>query len=182
MRNENNKKITGNTAETAASAATPIIRPRKMYENVDDADCKTLAIISGTRKIRNVRHMGRLSSNTSTPGRRACAVWDMACKVQGDQDGILCQMRLDRFMKVARLAKRRTEAHEALEHGRITKDGKTLKPAYHVKPGDVLRIHYATRYVTVRVREVPLRMTPGVRPTELYEILETEPDDPVEWT
>ena len=90
-------------------------------------------------------------------------------------------MRLDKFMKVARLSKRRTEAHEALEHGRITKDGKALKPAYQVKPGDVLQIHYATRYVTVRVREVPLRMTPGVKPAELYEIVDTRKDDPAEW-
>jgi ribosomal 50S subunit-recycling heat shock protein len=91
-------------------------------------------------------------------------------------------MRLDKFMKVARLSKRRSEAHEALEHGRITKDGKALKPAYDVKPGDVLVIHYATRFVTVRVREVPLRMTPGVKPAQLYEIVDTRRDDPAEWT
>lgn len=90
-------------------------------------------------------------------------------------------MRLDKFMKVARLSKRRTEAHEALEHGRITKGGKTVKPGYQVKPGDVLEIHYSTRFVTVRVREVPLRMTPSVRPADLYEILETRRDDPAEW-
>jgi ribosomal 50S subunit-recycling heat shock protein len=90
-------------------------------------------------------------------------------------------MRLDKFMKVARLSKRRTEAHEALEHGRITKGGMPVKPAYQVKPGDVLEIHYSTRYVTVRIREVPLRMTPSVRPADLYEILETRRDDPAEW-
>lgn len=90
-------------------------------------------------------------------------------------------MRLDKFMKVARLSKRRSEAHEALEHGRIAKDGKPLKPAYNVKPGDVLEIHYATRYVTVRVREVPLRMTPGVKSADLYEIIDTKKDDPAEW-
>jgi ribosomal 50S subunit-recycling heat shock protein len=90
-------------------------------------------------------------------------------------------MRLDKFMKVARLSKRRTEAHEALEHGRITKGGKVVKPGYQVKPGDVLEIHYSTRFVTVRVREVPLRMTPSVRPADLYEVLETRKDDPAEW-
>jgi ribosomal 50S subunit-recycling heat shock protein len=90
-------------------------------------------------------------------------------------------MRLDKFMKVSRLSKRRTEAHEALEHGRITKDGKALKPAYQVKPGDVLVIHYASRFVTVRVREVPLRVTPGVKAAELYEILDTRRDEPAEW-
>lgn len=90
-------------------------------------------------------------------------------------------MRLDKYMKVARLAKRRTEAHEALEHGRITKDGKILKPAYQVKPGDVLEIHYATKFVTVRVREVPLRVTPAVKPADLYEVLDSRRDDPAEW-
>ena len=86
-------------------------------------------------------------------------------------------MRLDKFMKVSRLAKRRSEAHEALEHGRITKDGKPLKPGYQVKLGDKLEIHYATKFVTIRVREVPLRVTPRVKPAELYEILDSQKDD-----
>jgi ribosomal 50S subunit-recycling heat shock protein len=90
-------------------------------------------------------------------------------------------VRLDKFMKVSRLAKRRSEAHEALEHGRITKDGKPLKPGYQVKPGDELEIHYATKFVTVRVREVPLRVTPGVQPATLYEILGSRKDDEGEW-
>jgi len=83
-------------------------------------------------------------------------------------------------MKVSRLAKRRSEAHEALEHGRITRDGKPLKPGYQVKAGDVLEIHYATRFVTVRIREVPLRVTPSVKPTDLYEILDSRRDE-AEW-
>ena len=91
-------------------------------------------------------------------------------------------MRLDKFMKVSRLSKRRSEAHEALEHGRITKGGKPLKPGYQVRTGDVLEIHYATRFVTVVVREVPLRVTPAVRPADLYEVLETRKDEPSEWT
>jgi len=84
-------------------------------------------------------------------------------------------------MKIARLSKRRSEAHEALVHGRITKDGKELKPGYQVKPGDVLEIHYATKYVTVIVREVPLRMTPSVKPADLYEIVGQRRDEPSEW-
>lgn len=90
-------------------------------------------------------------------------------------------MRLDRFLKVSRLSKRRSEAHEATEHGRITKGGKPLKPGYQVKPGDVLEIHYATRFVTVRVREVPERVTPRTQAAELYEILETRKDEPADW-
>jgi len=80
-------------------------------------------------------------------------------------------------MKVSRLAKRRSEAHEALEHGRIAKDGRPLKPGYQVKPGDVLEIHYATKFVTVRVREVPLRVTPAVKPADMYEVLNSRADD-----
>ncbi|MFY9719563.1 MAG: RNA-binding S4 domain-containing protein [Candidatus Cybelea sp.] len=89
-------------------------------------------------------------------------------------------VRLDKFMKVSRLAKRRSEAHEALEHGRVTREGRLLKPAYQVKPGDVLEIHYATKFVTVRVREVPLRVTPATKPAELYEILGSRQDES-EW-
>jgi len=84
-------------------------------------------------------------------------------------------------MKVARLSKRRSEAHEALEHGRITKEGKALKPGYQVKAGDVLEIHYATRFVTVRVRDVPMRVTPAVKPADLYEVLDQRKDEPAEW-
>ena len=90
-------------------------------------------------------------------------------------------MRLDKFMKISRLSKRRSEAHEALEHGRITKEGRALKPGYQVKAGDVLEIHYATRFLTVRIIDVPLRMTPSVKPAELYEILDQRRDEPLEW-
>jgi ribosomal 50S subunit-recycling heat shock protein len=76
-------------------------------------------------------------------------------------------VRLDKFMKVSRLSKRRSEAHEALEHGRITRDGKALKPAYQVKPGGVL--------------DVPLRVTPAVKGADLYEVLETRKDEPSDW-
>ncbi|HXO16774.1 MAG TPA: RNA-binding S4 domain-containing protein [Candidatus Dormibacteraeota bacterium] len=89
-------------------------------------------------------------------------------------------MRLDKFMKVSRLAKRRSEAHEALEHGRITKDGKPLKPGYQVKQGDVLEIHYATKFVTVRVVDVPLRVTRSVKAADLYELLGSRKDE-AEW-
>lgn len=90
-------------------------------------------------------------------------------------------MRLDKFMKISRLSKRRSEAHEALEHGRITKEGRALKPGYQVKAGDVLEIRYATRFLTVRINDVPLRMTPSVKPAELYEILDQRRDEPLEW-
>lgn len=61
------------------------------------------------------------------------------------------------------------------------KDGRALKPGYDVKVGDVVEIHYATRFVTVRVREVPLRMLPSTKPADLYEVVDERRDDPVDW-
>jgi ribosomal 50S subunit-recycling heat shock protein len=126
--------------------------------------------------------MGRLSSKMFTWPRRGAGRAAVIGAPVGEQGADLffpemVRVRLDKFMKVSRLSKRRSEAHEALVHGRITKDGRPLKPGYEVHPGDVLVIHYATKYVTVRVREVPLRMTPGVKPAELYEIFSQSADD-----
>ncbi len=90
-------------------------------------------------------------------------------------------MRIDKFLKVSRLAKRRSEAHEALVNGRIAKDGQPLKPGYEVKIGDVIELHYARKFVTVRVLIVPERVTPRLRETPLYEIIDERPDEPVDW-
>lgn len=91
-------------------------------------------------------------------------------------------MRLDKFLKVSRLAKRRTEAKEALDAGRIfDARGRALKPGYEVKPGDVLEIHYARKVLTVRVESVPLRVMPSLKPVELYTILGERKDDPSQW-
>jgi len=90
-------------------------------------------------------------------------------------------VRLDKFLKVSRLAKRRSEAHDALVAGRITREGRPLKPGYDVKPGDVLVLHYATKYLTVRILEVPERVTPALRKIALYEVLEERRDEPADW-
>jgi ribosomal 50S subunit-recycling heat shock protein len=84
-------------------------------------------------------------------------------------------------MKVSRLAKRRAEAKDGIEAGRITKDGYALKPGYVVKVDDVLVIHYRTRFLTVRVAQVPERVLPSLKPSELYEILEEHKDDARSW-
>ncbi len=90
-------------------------------------------------------------------------------------------LRLDKFLKVSRLAKRRAEAKDGIEAGRITKDGRALKPGYEVKAGDVLAIHYRTKFLTVRVLFVPERVLPSLKPADLYEIVEERKDDPVDW-
>jgi ribosomal 50S subunit-recycling heat shock protein len=79
------------------------------------------------------------------------------------------------------LAKRRAEAKDGIEAGRITKDGRTLKPGYEVKVGDVLVIHYRTKFLTVRVALVPERVLPSLKPAEMYEIVEERKDDVRAW-
>jgi ribosomal 50S subunit-recycling heat shock protein len=90
-------------------------------------------------------------------------------------------MRLDKYLKVSRLAKRRAEAKDGIEAGRITKDDKQLKPGYDVKVGDVLVIHYRTKFLTVRVAMVPERVLPSLKPAEMYEIIDERKDDARDW-
>ena len=84
-------------------------------------------------------------------------------------------MRLDKFLKVSRLAKRRTAAKEALDAGRIECGGRAVKPAHQVKPGDELLIHYASRDVLVRILAVPERPNARVKPADLYTLLSDNP-------
>jgi ribosomal 50S subunit-recycling heat shock protein len=79
------------------------------------------------------------------------------------------------------LAKRRAEAKDGIEAGRITKGDRPLKPGYEVKVGDVLVIHYRTKFLTVRVMLVPERVLPSLKPAEMYEILEDRVDDDRDW-
>ncbi len=90
-------------------------------------------------------------------------------------------LRLDKFLKVSRLSKRRSEAKDGIDAGRVSKDGRALKAGYDVKAGDVLVIHYRTRFLTVRVLLVPERVLPSLKPAELYEIVEERKDDPRDW-
>ena len=84
-------------------------------------------------------------------------------------------------MKVSRLSKRRTEAKEGIDAGRVSKDDRPLKAGYEVKVGDVLVIHYRTRFLTVRVLVVPARVLPSLKPADMYEIVDERRDDPRDW-
>ena len=63
-------------------------------------------------------------------------------------------MRLDKYLKVSRLIKRRTVANEACDNGRICVNGKVAKASYEVKPGDRIEITLGTRTVAVEVVQV----------------------------
>ena len=63
-------------------------------------------------------------------------------------------MRLDKYLKVSRLIKRRTVANEACDAGRVMINGKTAKSGTDVKVGDVIEIGFGTRNVKVEVLDV----------------------------
>lgn len=63
-------------------------------------------------------------------------------------------MRLDKYLKVSRLIKRRTVANEACENGRIALNGKVAKPAADVKEGDVIELTLGERVIKVRVLKI----------------------------
>ncbi len=60
-------------------------------------------------------------------------------------------MRIDKFMKVSRLIKRRTVANEVADAGRITVNGRPVKASYAVKVGDVIEAAFGPRVVRVKV-------------------------------
>ncbi|MCR4772021.1 MAG: RNA-binding S4 domain-containing protein [Oscillospiraceae bacterium] len=60
-------------------------------------------------------------------------------------------MRLDKYLKVSRLIKRRTVANEACDSERVSVNGKTARASYEVKPGDVIEIRFGARTVKVEV-------------------------------
>ena len=60
-------------------------------------------------------------------------------------------MRLDKWLKVSRLIKRRTVANEACDNARVTANGRPVKASYDVKVGDRLELHFGERVVTVEV-------------------------------
>jgi len=63
-------------------------------------------------------------------------------------------MRLDKFLKVSRLIKRRTVAKDVSEQGRVWLNGREAKPSATVKVGDEIRIQFGQKIVTVRVEQV----------------------------
>ena len=63
-------------------------------------------------------------------------------------------MRLDKFLKVSRLIKRRTVANEACDAGRVSVNGHPAKASYDVKPGDIISISFGQKTVEAEVLDV----------------------------
>lgn len=80
-------------------------------------------------------------------------------------------MRLDKFLKVSRLIKRRTIANKVSEQGRIYVNGVIAKPAKQLKEGDVITIVQADTEIKVRIVRVPLNNVSVQEASSLYEVL-----------
>ena len=79
-------------------------------------------------------------------------------------------MRLDKFLKVSRLIKRRTVANEACDTARVSVNGRAAKASYDVKIGDEITVSFGTKNVTVRVLELK-DTTRKDQAADLYEII-----------
>lgn len=75
-------------------------------------------------------------------------------------------MRIDKFLKVSRLIKRRTVANEACDAGRVIVNSRPVKASYDVKAGDILEIRFGTSNVRVEV----LNVTETVKKEEAKEL------------
>ena len=80
-------------------------------------------------------------------------------------------MRLDKFLKVSRLIKRRTVANEVSEMGRVFINGNPSKPAKQVKVSDIIEIEFANKTVKARVLKVPTGNVSIQEASELYELI-----------
>ena len=81
-------------------------------------------------------------------------------------------MRLDKFLKVSRIIKRRTLANEACDASHVTVNGRPAKASYDVKVDDEIEITFGARRVRVKVRSI-VDSTKKADAGEMYEVLES---------
>ncbi len=80
-------------------------------------------------------------------------------------------MRIDKFMKVSRLIKRRSVANDVADAGRILVGGRVVKAGYQVKVGDVIEVEFGNRVLKARVLSLDAPTGKDVA-REMYEIIE----------
>ncbi len=79
-------------------------------------------------------------------------------------------MRLDKYLKISRIIKRRTVANEACDAGRVTVNGRTARASYDVKTGDEIEILLGSRALKVRVTAVN-EYAKKEQASDMYELL-----------
>ncbi len=80
-------------------------------------------------------------------------------------------MRLDKYLKVSRIIKRRTVANDACDTEHVTVNGRSAKASYDVKVGDVIEVTFGQRTLKVRVLDVR-EFTAKADASSLYEVIE----------
>jgi len=65
-------------------------------------------------------------------------------------------MRIDKFLKLSRVIKRRTVANEAADNGRIVVNGKVVKASYEVKIGDIVEIRFGDKVSKFEILQIPI--------------------------
>ena len=81
-------------------------------------------------------------------------------------------MRLDKFLKVSRIIKRRTVANEACDGERVSVNGRVVKASYEVKVGDVITVRFGSKPLSVRVLQI--KETVGKdSASEMYEVVDS---------
>ena len=78
-------------------------------------------------------------------------------------------MRIDKFLKVSRVIKRRTVANDAADGGRISVNGRVVKPSYEVKIGDIVEVKFGDKTSKFEIIEIP--KVQGKNMPELIKIL-----------
>lgn len=79
-------------------------------------------------------------------------------------------MRIDKFLKVSRIIKRRTLANEACDGGKVYANGKPVKASYDVKVGDILELHFGEKITKFEVLDVKEHVTKGSA-SDLYRVI-----------
>ena len=79
-------------------------------------------------------------------------------------------MRLDKYLKVSRIIKRRTVANDACDASHVTVNGRVAKASYDVKIGDVIEVGFGQRVLRVRVTDVRETVKKEAA-SEMYEVL-----------
>ena len=78
-------------------------------------------------------------------------------------------MRLDKFLKVSRLIKRRTVANEVSEQGRVFVNNQPAKPSKQIKENDIIRIEHYNKSISVKVLKIPTGNISVQEASSLYE-------------
>ena len=79
-------------------------------------------------------------------------------------------MRIDKFLKVSRIIKRRTIANEAADNERISVNGKVVKPSYDIKINDIVEIKFGDQTSKFKITAIPTKQS--VRTDEVAEMID----------